>query len=199
MKLAAFVFGCVLEVSFLPCATAQQLQHSAPWWVTVDLGAGQIKLSTDQQQGNRVTAFAMGFAGGYQPTDRFRLGLHFNGWLLQASDLHNPTVGESVSNFGGIVDVFPLKRNGLFARGGFGRSMYTIDRPSGTAGDGPGWETGVGYEIPMRGHSRLVPMVEYAAGGLGNGSRDTSPMQTGLHYSVIEFRLTTVCSFGRRR
>jgi hypothetical protein len=199
MKLAAFVSGCIFGISLLPCATAQQVQHSSPWWVTVDLGAGQIKLSTDQQQGNRVTAFAMGFVGGYQPTDRLRLGLHFNGWLLQASDFSNPMVGESVSNLSGIVDVFPLKRNGLFARGGFGRSMYTIERPSGTDGDGPGWETGVGYEIPMRGRSRLVPMVEYAAGGLGNGSRDINVMQTGLHYSVIEFRLTMIYSFGHRK
>jgi len=163
------------------------------------LGAGQLKLSSDQQEGNRETTFALGFSGGYQPTDRLRVGLHFNGWLLRASDLYDPTAGESVSNLGAVVDVFPFKRNRLFARGGYGRSMYTINRPSGVDGNGPGWETGAGYEIPMRGRSRLVPMVEYAAGRLGNGSSGISQMQTGLNYSVVEFRLTMICSFGHRR
>jgi hypothetical protein len=163
------------------------------------MGAGQIKLSSDQQQGNRDTKFALGFAGGYQPTDRLRFGLHLNGWLFQAFDLNNPAVGESVSNTGGVVDVFPLRRNGLFARGGYGVSMYSNNRPAGKNRSGPGWEAGGGYEIPIRGRMRLVPMVEYAAGRLGNGSSDIGPVQTGLRYSVVEFKLVVVGNFGHRR
>jgi hypothetical protein len=199
MKFAAFVLMCVFGLSLVPYAQAQQPQRSSPWWVTGELGAGQIKLSSDRQQGNRVTTFAMGFAGGYQPTDRLRLGLHLNGWLLQASDYYNPFVGENVSNVGGVVDLFPLGKNKLFARGGYGLSMYSIQRPAGTNGNGTGWEAGGGYEVPIRGRIRLVPMVEYAAGTLGRGSSDTYPIQTGLRYSVLEFKLTVVGSFGHRR
>ena len=76
--------------------------------------------------------------------------------------------------------------------------MYSNSRPLGTNGSGPGWEAGGGYEIPIRGRIRLVPMVEYATGSLGNGSSDTYPIQTGLRYSVVEFKLAVVCSFGHR-
>lgn len=205
MKFAAFVFGCVLSACFIPQAEAQQdipkpvVQRSSPWWVTGEFGAGMIKLNSDRQQGNQRTKFAMGFAGGYRPTDWLRVGLHLNGWLLQASDFNDPTVGENVSNLGGVADLFPSRRYGIFARGGYGLSMYSINRPIGMNGHGSGWEAGGGYEIPIRGSIRLAPMVEYAAGSLGNGSSDVTPIQTGLHYSVFEFKVAVVGSFGHRR
>ena len=205
MKFAAFALGCVLSACLIPSAQAQQdisrpaVQRSSPWWVTGELGAGQIKLSSDQGQGNQRTKFAMGFAGGYQPVDWLRIGLHLNGWLLQAADLNNPAVGEGVSNVGGVADVFPLRRYGIFARCGYGWSSYWNNRPLGTNGSGAGWEAGGGYEIPIRGRIRLVPMVEYASGSLGGGSSDTTPIQTGLHYSVFEFKVAVVGSFGHRR
>ena len=59
-------------------------------------------------------------------------------------------------------------------------------------------QAGGGYEIPIHGRIRLVPMVEWAAGRLGGGSTDTLAPQTGLHYSVVEFKLTVVGSFGHR-
>jgi hypothetical protein len=205
MKFAAFVFGCVLSACFIPPSEAQQdipkpvVQRSSPWWVTGEFGAGMIKLNSDQQQGNQRTKFALGFAGGYQLTDWLRVGLHLNGWLQQAFDPYDPAVGESVSNVGGVADLFPSRRFGIFARAGYGLSMYTINRPTGRYGSGPGWEAGGGYEIPIHGRIRLAPMVEYASGRLGNGSSDVTPIQTGLHYSVFEFKVAVVGSFGHRR
>ena len=205
MKFAAIVFGCVLGVSLLPPASAQQLAapahtqpQSSPWWVSGELGAGQITLSSDQQKGNGNTSFAFGFAGGYQPFDWLRVGAHLNGWTLQAGDLYDPTKGVGVSNFGGIIDLMPSRKYRLFARGGFGLSMYSNNHLDGANGSGPGWEAGGGYEIPIRGQLRLAPMVEYASGQLGNGS-PTFPQQTGLRYSVVEFKLEIVGNFGHRR
>lgn len=205
MKFAAFVSGCTLAAS-LVLPTRAQVSPSAvggsqtsPWWVSWEMGAGQLKLSSDQLQDGRSTTFAMGFTGGYRPVDMVRVGLHVNGWLLQMFDYNDPTVGESVSNMGGVVDVFPARHSPLFARAGFGHSMYTNRRPLGVDGGGSGWEAGGGYEIPIRGRIRLVPMVEWAAGRLGSGSPDTLALQTGLHYSVVEFKLTVVGNFGHRR
>jgi hypothetical protein len=205
MKFAAIVSGCILCISLLPPASAQQLAASAhtgpqssPWWVSGELGAGQITLSSDQQKGSSNTTFALGFAGGYQPSDWLRVGAHLNGWLLEAGDLYDPTKGVSVSNFGGIIDFMPSRRYRLFARAGFGLSMYTNQHPDGSYGSSPGWEAGGGYEIPIRGRIGLAPMVEYATGGLGNGS-PTYPQQTGLRYSVIEFKLAVIGNFGHRR
>ena len=205
MKVAAFIFGCVLSACLVPPVEGQQNPEtkpnprSSPWWVAGGMGAGQISLSSDQQHGNGVTTFALGFSGGYQPANWLRFGLLVNGWQLQADNLIDPTVGEDVGNVGGVVDIFPLRRSGLFARGGYGLSKYSINRPLGINGSGPGWEAGGGYEIPIHGRIRLVPTVAYAAGNLGNGSSDTKPIETGLHYSVIDFKLSVVGNFGPRR
>jgi len=59
-----------------------------------------------------------------------------------------------------------------------------------------GWETGAGYEIPLRGQLRLAPTVEYAAGSLGDAFDPVAP-QTQRRYSVIEFTLAVVFRFGR--
>jgi hypothetical protein len=204
VKLAAIVFGGVLIAGITPQVGAQQLKpshappQSSPWWVSFEAGGGSLTLTSDQQKGAAKTRGAMGFAGGYQPVDWLRAGLHMNGWLIQAGDLYDPTKGESVSNLGGIVDLIPSQRHRLFARGGFGLSMYANDHLDGVYGHGPGWEAGGGYEIPIPGQLRLAPMVEYASGGLGTGSTKL-PQQTGLRYSVLEFKLMVVRDFGHRR
>jgi hypothetical protein len=204
MKFAAIVFGCVLGLGSVPWAGAQYLEsahkgpQSSPWWASFEAGAGSITLSSDQQKGGAKTRGAMGIAGGYQPTDRLRVGLHVNGWLFEAFPPYDPIKGESVSNVSGIVDVTPSLKHRLFARGGFGLSTYTNNHVDGFDGSGPCWEAGGGYEIPIGGQLRLAPMGEYSSGKLGNGS-PTWPRQTGLRYSVLEFKLSIVGNFGRRR
>jgi hypothetical protein len=168
----------------------------APWWGAFEAGAGPLKLNSDQLKGGSKTRGAMGFAFGYQPSDWIRAGLHLNGWLMQAFDPYDPTKGESVSNVGGIVDVMPLRRHGLFVRGGYGLSMYTNDHLDGVNGNGPGWEAGGGYEFRI-GPIRLAPMAEYSSGRLGKGS-PTLPQQTGLRYSVVDLKLMIVGNFSFR-
>ena len=204
MKFAAIVFGCVFGLGMVLPAIAQQLEpshtrpQSSPWWASFEAGVGSITITSDQQKGGAQTRGALGFAGGYQPSDWLRVGVHLNGWLLQAGDLYDPTKGVSVSNFGGIIDLMPSRKYRPFARGGFGLSMYDNSHPNGFNGNGPGWEVGGGYEFPIRGRIGLAPMVEYASGQLGNGS-PTYPQQTGLRYSVVEFKLAIVGNFGHRR
>ena len=204
MKFAAIVVGCVLSVGITTQVWGQQLQpprtrpQSSPWWASFEVGGGVITPTSDQQKGGAKTRLALGFAGGYQPSDWLRIGAHLNGWTLQAGNLYDPTKGVGVSNLGGILDVMPSQRYRLFARGGFGLSMYASNHPDGVDGHGSGWEAGSGYEIPIRGQIWLAPTVEYASGGLGSGS-PTLPQQTGLRYSVIEFKLMVVGNFGHRR
>ena len=183
------------QAQFVPVSPANT-QANSPWWVSGEFGEGQLKLSSDQQQGDAVPTFALGFAGGRQINNFARVGVKLNGWLLQASDLNDPTVGESVSNVMGIIDVFPLRRSRLFVRGGWGWASYTNNQPTGSNGNGVGWETGAGYEIPLRGQLRLAPTVEYAAGSLGDAFDPVAP-QTQRRYSVIEFKLAVVFRFGR--
>jgi hypothetical protein len=203
MRCVRMVVGILVGLCLLAPARASQVepvqvQKGPPWWVAAEFGEGQLKLSSDQQQGSRIATFSMGFAGGRRIGSRVRVGLHVNGWLLQAFDLNDPTVGESVSNVGGVLDVFPVARRGLFGRGGLGWSSYTNNRPTGTNGNGLGWEAGGGYELPVHGQFELAPMVEFAAGGLGD-VRDPAAPQTGRRFSVVEFKLEAVFRFGRNK
>ena len=202
MRRAAIAVGCVLGF-FLTAPTPAlqvtaspvQAQADRPWWVSGEMGAGELKLSSDQQQGDRVSTFALGFTGGRHITQWARVGLKVNGWLLQAFNLNDPTVGESVSNVMGIVDILPSPRHPLFARAGVGWASYTNNSPAGTNGSGLAWEAGGGYGIPVARNFALAPVVEYAAGSFGNADNPLAP-QTNRKYTVIEFKLAAVYRFG---
>ena len=195
MRCVGLVVGCMFGLCLAGTSPAQQ---GSSWWVTGEFGEGQLKLSSDQLQGNRISTFAMGFAGGRRIGDRVQVGLHLNGWLIQGFDMNNPAVGESVSNVGGVVDFFPARKSRFFVRGGAGVSMYTNHRPTGTDGSGFGWEAGGGYEIPVRGRFAIAPMVEYASGGLGDVHYG-SPEVTGRRFSVVEFKVAAVYRIGGRK
>lgn len=200
MKRMMLLMGCVIGFCFpgqearALLVTPARMQLERPWWVSGEFGEGQLKFSSDHLQGDRVPTFAMSFAGGRQVREGMRFGLKLNGWTLESSDPYDLTKGESVSNVMGMVDVFPLPRTRLFVRGGFGWASYTNNHLTALNGDGVGWETGVGYEIPLRGQLRLAPIVEYASGGLGDAH--DAARQTVPKYSVLEFKLGVVYRFG---
>ena len=173
-------------------------QLNRPWWVSLELGAGQLKLISNQRSSNGLTTFAMGFSGGRRLAPWARAGVHLNGWLLQAANLNDPTVGEAVSNFNGILDVFPIVKRGLFLRGGGGVSMYSNNQPLASDGHGLGWEAGAGYELPLPKGVRISPIVEYASGGLGNAFAPSIP-GTAPTYSILEFKAAIIYPFGRTR
>ena len=62
---------------------------------------------------------------------------------------------------------------------------------------GGGWTAGVGYEIPLTENLRLAPMVDYAAGSLGD-VRNAITVEIGRCYSVVEFKVAIAWHFGTR-
>jgi Outer membrane protein beta-barrel domain len=181
-----------------PAAYAQRREEPVirPWWVGLELGDGQIKLSSDQFRGTRNSAFALGGVGGHSLGNRARIGLELNGWLLQSFNNNNPAVGESVSNVLGIVDAFPIRKTPVFLRAGGGLALYQNNRPGGFSSSGWSWTAGVGYEIPLTENFGLAPMVDYAAGSLGD-VRNIITVDTGRRYSVVEFKAAAIWHFGR--
>lgn len=182
-------------LSICPFASAQS-QRSRPWWAGLDLGDGQLKLTSDQHESSRVATFAFGFSGGHRLGERARIGMLVNGWLLEASNLNDPTVGEGVSNVLGVFDAFPVRKISLFLRGGAGLAMYSNNHPDASDGTGFAWIAGAGYEIPLRKNLTLVPVVDYATGGLGDTSSPDA-IQTNRRYSVVEFKVGFICHFGK--
>lgn len=166
-----------------------------PWWVALELGDGQLKLTSDQSYTNRNPAFALGFVGGHSLGNRARIGLEMNGWLLQSFNLNNPAVGESVSNVLAVVDAFPIRKAPMLLRVGPGLALYQNNRPGGFGGSGFAWTAGVGYEIPLTENLSLAPMVDYAAGSLGD-VRNAIAVETGRRYSIVEFKVAIAWHFG---
>lgn len=167
-----------------------------PWWVEGDFGAGGLQLSSDQAQGSRKTTLAMGFLGGQTLGSRARAGLQLNGWLLQAYNLNDPTVGESVSTSLAVVDVFPAPKVPLFLRAGTGWASYTNNRPEGYGGGGWAWMAGAGYEIRIGNRLGLSPILAYSAGHLGD-VREPTTLQTRRRFSVIESKIGISWHFGK--
>ena len=203
MRRAAVLGSCVFGLCLFESAWALQVQplrtpkESGPWWVSMDMGEGQLKLNSDQQDGSRVPTFAIAFQFGHQAGKFARAGVDVGGWTLQAFNLNDPTVGESVGNVMGVVDVFPLRR-GMFVRGGLGWASYTNNQPTGSNGTGFAWKTCAGYEFSLGRSFRLVPIVGYSAGGLGDAIYPHVP-PAGAGYSVIDFKFGVVYRFGGRR
>ncbi len=193
------VIGFFLSISTFLQTHAQQPASAAPqvdrpWWLTFALGSGQLKLDSDEVQRDRVPALSVVFAGGHRVGSRVRAGVQLGGWTLQAFNLNDPTVGESVSAAMALADVFPLRTHPLFVRGGVGIGTYTNNRPTGRNGSGFAWEGGGGYEIHLSRSLRLVPMVQYCGGHLGQAGPLDS--QTNSRYSVIDFNVGILYRFG---
>ena len=180
----------------VPPATRERTVR--PWWVALELGDGQLKLTSDQFNTTRHPAFALGFAGGHSLGGRARIGLELNGWLLQSFNLNNPAVGESVSNVLAVADVLPIRKTPIFLRAGSGLALYQNNRPGGFGGTGWSWTAGVGYEIPLTKQFGLAPIVDYAAGSLGD-VRNTLAVETNRRYSVVEFKVAIAWHFGRTK
>ena len=175
-----------------------QSQQSRPWWAGVELGNGQIQLTSDQYQSSRSATFAFGLFGGHRVGEHARIGMQVNGWLLEASNLNDPTVGEGVSNVLAIFDAFPVRKAPLFLRGGAGLAMYSNNHPNASDGKGFAWMAGAGYEIRLRKNLALVPVIDYASGGFGDTSSPNA-IQTNRRYSVVEVKVEFVCHFGKAR
>lgn len=119
-----------------------------------------------------------------------------NGWLLQASNLNDPCVSESVSNVLGVIDVFPTHKIPLFLRGGGGLAMYQNNRPGESGGTGWSWTAGAGYEVRFSERMGLAPIVAYAYGSFDD-IRNPITVETGRHYSVVEFKVAAIWHFGK--
>jgi hypothetical protein len=169
-----------------------------PWWVGVELGDGQLKLTSDQSTGSRRATFEFGLVGGHRLGRHARIGMDVDGWLLQAYPLNDPTRGESVTNVLGLIDVFPIPKIPLFLRAGAGAALYTNNRPLEFGGSGWAWTAGAGYEFPLPRQLGLATIVDFDAGTRGDVNNIIT-VETGRRYSVVEFKLAMIWHFGRSR
>ena len=135
------------------------------FWVAGDMGYGSATIRTDASS-HSSGGLSMGLEGGYAFNSTFAVGLRLSGCSLEASNLNDPTKGESLSLFSAMVRVFPVTGQGFFLRGGAGSLRYTNNHPMEFDGNGIGLFLGAGYEFPVSNHLRLAPVVDYTWGKL---------------------------------
>ena len=197
LTIVTLIFVGITSAGVEP-AQAQTNQNPRAWWVEAEIGEGQLSLASDQTHRQRTPTFALGFSGGHRLGSQARVGLEMNGWLLQASNLNDPTVGEGVSNVLGVIDVFPARKTPFFVRGGGGLAMYQNNRPGESGGTGWSWTGSAGYEVRVSERLGLAPSVGYAYGRFSD-VRNPIKVETGRHYSVIEFRVAAIWHFGTKK
>lgn len=134
------------------------------FWGAVDLGVGLLQQSVDEIEEDDTT-FYLGLKGGYTINPYLRLGLEFSGWLLQASNPEDPSVGEGVSQAFLIARYYPVKKSNAFAKVGGGYVSIWNNRPGEPARKtGWGLTVGGGYDIPIVQSFAISPFVSFSSG-----------------------------------
>jgi hypothetical protein len=154
-----------LVVLGAPMVCRAQEPASIGFWVAGELGYGSASLNSDVSS-HSSGGLSMGLEGGYAPNRTWSVGLRLSGCTLEASNLWDPSKGESVSLFSAMVRVYPMPGQGLFLRGGAGSLRYTNNHPLEFDGRGTGLFLGAGYEFPLSNHLRIAPVVDYTWGRL---------------------------------
>jgi hypothetical protein len=115
------------------------------------------------------------------------LGISLNGYLIESfGDFYkSPERGISISNFHGVMQLFPIKNSGLFANLQGGRSVYTNHHPGNYNAAGLSGKTGMGYELKI-GHRSCVSIVMNYGFGRFRDLHYPGVDITGQHFSVFE-------------
>jgi hypothetical protein len=138
------------------------------FWAGLDLGYGSLRRSSDQEPARRDDTFAFALKLGTTLTPSFRPALEFNGWLLEAFNLNDPTKGESLSQDLLILQVYPWPATGFFIKGGVGRTEYTVNRPSQYGSSGWGNTLGAGNDLRVAKDVSLSVVLTYSWGSAGD-------------------------------
>lgn len=176
----------VAMAATLPIA-AQPSDAAPSYWLAGELGFGSVHLSSSQGSKNR-NALAMAVEGGMTLNPYLGLGLRLNGWTIQASNLNDPSKGESLSQALVFLRVHPAEGSRFFIRVGAGYASYTNHHPQAFSGRGWGYSVGLGYEHPLTRRIRLVPAVNFNGGSLGNVDNSIASIRD-RRYDVIDLSL----------
>ena len=166
MRQISFVLLLVPLLAFsAPSVCRAQTPAHSGFWVAGELGYGSVTLDSNVSSRSHG-GFAMGFEGGYAFNPVFSVGLRLGGCTLEASNLNDPSRGESLSQFFAIVRVYPWRGQRIFLRGGAGSLRYTNNRPLEFGGSGTGFFLGAGFEFPVSKRFRIAPVLDFTSGKL---------------------------------
>lgn len=162
---------CAVSIAvffWAPVASAEENYIRNGFWGGIEAGAGLLKQSFDEGDDEDDVSFFLGFKGGYTINPNFLIGLELSGWLLEASNTHDPDKGKGISQVFLITQLYPNKESGLFAKAGGGYVSNWSNRP-GEPRRKSGWglTVGGGYDFLLNEAIALSPFVTLSYGETG--------------------------------
>ena len=161
----ALAAGLLVAILVGPPARAQDEPQRKGFWFGAELGYGSLCLESSRESG-RDGRFALALKAGWTVGPRFLLGAQANGWLLEGSNVNDPSEGANLGTFLMITQIYPSRHHGFFVKAGAGYSRLSDNRPTEHGSSGRGAIVGVGYDVPISKRWALTPIVNYNWGQL---------------------------------
>ena len=138
---------------------ADTLIKRKTWWTALNFGAGALSQSGDGINQHDTPGF-LGFEGGYVVHPQFLVGIELSGWLLEASNTQDPSVGEGIMQAFLTTRYYPLPDSGLFVKFGGGYVSHWNNRPGEPRRlSGWGLTGGGGYDVLLTESLPVLPFV----------------------------------------
>lgn len=155
----------------------------------VEMGAGWLELSQNNQTEGREARFIFGLYAGYRPFRALKAGIKIDGYLIEAYDNSNPAEGISISNTHFHAQVFPFKKIALFANLQGGWSKYINQNFGKHDAKGSSQKIGLGYEYTLAEHLRLSLLGNYGFGKF----KDVNDVMITVHDQHFDSWDITLC------
>ena len=133
------------------------------FYFQLGMGGGEERLDFDNDllgYSDPLWAFTLNLRGGFTLGQHVRLGADFNSWIYP-----NGSVTESANSIMPNLQIYPLKRAGLYVRGGGGYAWSSISDNFYCCGSitygGAGTNVGVGWEIPVSRSVAITPTADW--------------------------------------
>jgi hypothetical protein len=185
VRLISLIFFSLLGFSLIsPGALAEEKAEEkferAGFWGGVNFGVGFVQRSfagIEEDENN----FFLGFEGGYTLNPHFLIGVELSGWLLEASNLGDPSKGEGISQVFLITRYYPSSTMGLFAKIGGGYVSHWNNEPGEPSRKG-GWGLtfGGGYDFPLNKNFAITPFINYGFGEADDQDHNVWTLGIGL-------------------
>jgi hypothetical protein len=165
-----------------PGALAEEKLERSGYWGSIYFGAGFVQRSfTGIEEDD--TNFFLGFEGGYTINPHFLIGAELSGWLLESSDVNDPSEGEGISQVFLTTRLYPSTSIGLFAKVGGGYVSYWNNRPGEPSSrDGWGLTLGGGYDFPLYENFAISPFINYSFGEADDQDHNVWTLGIGLTF-----------------
>jgi len=183
VKLTILIIIAFLGFSLISSgALAEEKFERSGFWGGLDVGVGFVQRSLagiEEDENN----FFLGFEGGYTINPHFLVGVELSGWLLESSDVNDPSKGEGISQVFLITRLYPSNSMGLFAKVGGGYVSYWNNRP-GEPSRKSGWGLtfGGGYDFPLNNNFAITPFITYSFGDADDQDHNVWTLGIGLTF-----------------